>query len=308
MKKFMLFFMTALLVYTPAILTAQEQSGISLSRELTLQISSLPEAKFGFTQKFIFPVFQGDSPLTSGNNLALDLTAEISPVSLNGIARVVLTPVAFLQFTAGVRLGTGWNINLFGSDIFGNGLNLKGSPNTADGKPFDALLWKAFIGGTFQFDLAAIFPGDWNHVVMQTYHEINYSGNTRAAANQPWFFESDSGENRNGFNYYGNFLLGYQMPIFLNTVAFLAEMDLYLYDTPGRTAWGDDLIRWKFAPVFQFTVTEQFGIALITQFRTVRNYNESNWKGMHFTDRTINNSKPLSVEFYRVAVILALKL
>ena len=289
-------------------LTAQEKKSYESSGEMLLQISSLPEAKLGYMHVFKFPVFQGGSPLTEGNNIKFNLTAEISPVSLNGIAKAVLTPIAFLEFSAGARLGTGWNVNLFGGDIYGIGFNVpdENGMSVIDGSAFDALLWKTFAGGLFQFDLAAVFPGDWNHAVMQTYHEINYHGNSRAKNGEAWYYEADDGENINGFNYYGNLLLGYQMPIFLNTIAFLMEMDLYLYDTPGRETWGDDLIRWKFANVLMFTVTEKFNIALITQFRTLRNYAKDT-QDLHYQRRILDTSNPLRLEFYRVAVALTYK-
>jgi hypothetical protein len=150
-------------------------------------------------------------------------------------------------------------------------------------------------------------------VVFQTYHEINYHGNSRAKNGESWYFEADSGENRNGFNYYGSIVLGYQMPIFLSMVAFMAEMDLNFYDTPGRTLWGDDLMRWHFANVLQFRITEKLGAAIITQFRTMRNFtnfdlNEAKKADapmMHYQNRILNTSNPLRLEFYRVAGILS---
>ena len=299
-------------------LPAKENTGFSSSGELVFQASSLPEAKIGYTHTFRFPVLQGDNPLTEANNLKLQLTAEASPISLNGIFKAVLTPIAFLEFSAGARIGTGWRLNLFGNDIYGTGLNLQGTALNArnagyvaeyKGSAFDALLWKTWLGGTFQFDLAAIVPGDWNHVVFLSYHEINYHANTSAGSNDAWYFENDDGENLNGFNYYGNFVIGYQMPIFLNMIAILTEMNLNLYDTPGRSAWGDDLIRWQFSGILNFTVTEKFGIALITQFRTRRNFTNFDEHAedkphLHFRNRILDTSNPLRLEFYRVAAVL----
>jgi hypothetical protein len=282
-------------------LLAQEETGITLESSMLLQISTLPELKLGFTQRFIFPFLQGEDPLTETNNINLGLTAEVSPISLNGIVEVVWTPIAFFEFSVGGRAGSGWNINLFDSDIFGIGINQPNAPGRGDGNAFDGLLWKAQAGGTIQFDLAAIATGDWNHIVFLSYHEMNYRGYTRAKANEAWFYEDDDGENCNGFNYYGNILLGYQMPIFLDTIAFLAEMDLYLYDTPNRGVWGDDLIRWTLSGVLSFTITKHFGIAIITQFRTRRNFEEKNWKNLYYRDRTVVTSNPQHLEFYRVA-------
>jgi len=300
-----------IIILTANSLFAQDDSGYVSSRELTLQVSTLPEAKLAFNQRFVFPFLQGGSPLTEGNNLRFDLTAEITPISINGILKTTLTPIAFIELCAGVRLGAGWPLNLFGGDIYGTGIS---SGNNTDGKlqyegsVFDALLWKGFAGGTFQFDLAAVLPGDWNHVVFLTYHEINYHGNTKAKSSQSWYYESGSGENMNGFNYYGNFLIGYQMPIFINLFAFLIEMDLYLYDTPGRSEWGDDLIRWTFAAALGFQITPRFSITVLTQMRSMRNYTNDNWEDLYYKNRRLDTSNPLRIEFYRVAAALSYKL
>jgi len=317
MKKITLFL---IILFITISLNAQEE-GMTSSGELVLQLSTLPEAKLGYTHTFRFPVLQGDNSMTESNNFKLHLTAEVSPISLNGIVKAVLTPIAFLEFSAGARAGAGWPLNLFGSDIYGTGLNIQGTSLNAHsagytaeykGSAFDALLWKAWLGGTFQFDLAALVPGDWNHIVFLTYHEINYHANTSAKANEGWYFENDDGENLNGFNYYGNFVLGYQMPIFLNMIAVLAEMNQNLYDTPGRSLWGDDLIRWHFSGIFNFTITEKFGIALIAQFRTRRNFigfneHKDEKPHLHFQNRILDKSDPLRLEFYRVAAIASYK-
>ena len=289
--------------------SAAENTNIETSRQLVLQLSTLPEAKLGFTQNFIFPFLQGGSPLTEGNNINLGLTAEVTPISIVGRVSTVWTPIAFFQLSAGGRIGSGWTIELLGSDVYGIGINRPNAQGNSEfsGGGFDGLQWNLYTGGTIQFDFAALFPGDWNHVVALTYHEINYKGYTGAKAGESWYYENDAGENINGFNYYGNFLVGYQMPIFLSMAALLAEMDLYLYDTPNRSQWGDDRIRMFFSAVLNFTVHRQFDITMITQFRTMRNYLEDNWKDLYYRNRTLDTSNPLRLEFYRVAAVLTYK-
>jgi hypothetical protein len=306
MKKIIALFI--LILFLQTLFAEDSASGVTSSGELMLQASTLPEAKISYTHRFTFPFLQGDNPLTENNNIRLDLTGEISPISVNKLAGIVWTPIAFFELSAGARIGSGWPINLFGSDIYGTGLNLSGENDIAEysGSAFDAFLWKVQTGITIQFDLAAIYPGDWNHVVALSYHEINYHGNTRAKAGQAWYYEADDGENCNGFNYYGNFLIGYQMPIFLNLVAFLAEAELYLYDTPGRSKWGDDLIRWTFSNILSFGITENLGVAIITQFRTRNNFTEET-KNLHYQKRILNTSNPQRLEFYRIAAALTYK-
>jgi hypothetical protein len=97
------------------------------------------------------------------------------------------------------------------------------------------------------------------------------------------------------------------MPIIFDMAAFLTEMDLYLYDTPGRAQWGDDKIRWTFSGIFNFSFTEKTGLTLIAQFRTRRNYHETDWEDRYYRNRTINNSSPLHLEFYRIAAALTYK-
>ena len=310
MKRYMFYLLFGFLACT---LSAQGgdngKSGMFRTNELTLQVSTLPEMKLGFTERFRLPILQGDSALTKDNNIGFSLGTEISPVSLNETAEAVWTPIAFFQLAAGGRIGTGWNITLFGGDSYGIGISMPDSAGETkiSGHGFDGLLYKVQGGAALQADLAAIIPGDWHHVVIRSYHEINYKGYTKAEGNESWYYENDDGENCNGANYYGNALLGYQMPIFLDLAALLAEWDLYLYDTPNRGLWGDDKIRWTFSAVLNFSITQKFSAALITQLRTRRNFLESNWEDLYYRNRTLDESNPLHLEFYRVAAALTYK-
>jgi hypothetical protein len=283
---------------------------VSASTDINLTISTIPEAKLGLTQNFTLPFLRGTGPLTGGNNIKTALTAELTPISMNGIVEFIWTPIAFLQVSAGARAGSGWNMELFGSELNGIGINRRGPGGTAEteGSAFNGLLWSAHGGGAFQFDLAAVLPGDWHHVVFRSYHEIRYKGYTAAAKDESWYFESDDGENRNGFNYYGNYLLGYQMPLFLNTLAFMAEMDKYLYDTPNGDDWGDSLGRWTFSGIFNFTITDWLSAALITQVRTRRTYTDDTKDREFYQDRRIRHDPSRHIEFYRVALIMTLHL
>jgi hypothetical protein len=311
MKRTTLFLL--LLLTAPQFAQILSADEVSSSSEFFLQTATTPALKLGFLKHFTFPFLQGEGPLTKDNNIDLTLIGEISPISVNGIAEAVWTPAAFFQLAAGGRIGSGWNINLFGSESYGIGINREGASGNAEysGKSLDGLLWKAQTGAVLQADLAAIFPGDWNHVVIRSYHEINYRGYTRAEKGESWYFENDSGyagENCNGFNYYGNLLIGYQMPIFLNMAALLAEADLYLYDTPGRAKWGDDKIRWTFSCLLNFTITKKIELAFLTQFWTRRNYLEENSRNLYYRNLTLDKSDPIRLEFYRIGAIFTYKL
>jgi hypothetical protein len=302
----------AFFVLCPVPVQADE---IASSTELSLQISSLPEAKLSVTQSFTFPFLQGSGPLTSGNNIKTDITAEVTPVSMAGIANVIWTPIAFLEFNVGGKAGSGWNM------VLGNGIGLnvpiEGTDPLKfkiDGSPFDGLQWRAWAGGAFQFDLAAVVPGDWNHVLVRAYNEFRYSAYTRAGIHDPWVIEADDAENQNGWTYHLTTVLGYQMPLspVLDFVGLMGEADFKLYNEPGEEAWGGHLPKWTISGLFNFSVTPNFSTTFIAQMQTRRNYGDSDFGNkdkIFYRDRKLmTNDGNQRLLFYRVALIFTYKL
>jgi hypothetical protein len=281
------------------------------STALFLQLSSRPEAKIGVSQSYIFPFLQGEGPLTRGNNIKTTFSAEVSPVSLNAAGELTWTPAAFFQLAGGVKAGSGWNIDLFGKKAKGYGINRPRSASDPTeeiaGSPFGGLLWSAFGGGALQFDLAALLPGDWNHIVFRAYQELRYKGNSSAGPEDSWYFENDDGENRNGFINYGSFVLGYQMPLKLNMIGFMAEMTRLLYDTPGRKAWGDDLTQWTLSALATYVFSDDLDAAFIVQARTRRNYLSGD-DHTFYQLRILDESDTRHLEFFRAALVLTYRL
>jgi hypothetical protein len=295
---------------------------VTTSTDLMYQLSSRPELKMGLTQSFTFPFLRGGGPLTRDNNIRLALTAELSPVSINGLGDVLWTPIAFLQVAAGGRIGSGWNIKLFGSEIYGIGINRRGDlmadgihhKEEISGEAFDSIMWRAYGGVALQFDLAALIPGDWSHIVFRGYNEGRYSAYNRASFSDSWVFEDDEGQNRNGWTWYSSFLIGYQMPLspVLDTIAFMAEGEKNLYTVPGGDVWGDNLTHWIFSLLFNFTITPRFSIASALQMRTLNNYGTSdleNQDGIYYQDLVLQkNYGTQRLSFFRAAMIMTYKL
>jgi len=292
-------------------------NGIQASTDLSLQVSSLPEAKLSLNQGFTFPFLQGNDPLTSGNNIHTDLTAEVTPVSLAGLAHASWTPIAFFELDAGGRLGTGWNMAL------GNGIGLNqpvgvysGTVRKAeiDGSPFDGLQWNVWMGGALQFDLAAVVPGDWNHVILRAYNEFKYSAYTRASPCSSWVLENDDAQNMNGWTWHGEAVLGYQMPLspVLNFVGVMGELNYNLYDVSNKDYWGGDLGRWIFSGIFNFAVTPKLSTSLIVQMRTRNNYGTSDLdnkdKYWYQDQELVTDYGSQRLVFYRAALILSYKI
>jgi len=286
--------------------------GITVTQEITVNATTIPEGEAIYLHRFTIPFLRGDNPLTAGNNVVINLRGAASPVHIGAAAEAVLTPAAFFQLAAGSRAESGWSINLFGGDINGIGLTRIGDDNSSmvtDGSALDGLILKSWAGAAVQFNFAAIFPGDWNHVVMRSYHEINYAHYTRAAKHESWWQpDFDHGEDRNGPSYYGNLLIGYQMPARFKMAGLIAEGRLFLHDTPGREMWGDDRMRWIFAALTQFALHEKIDLAVLAQLRTMRNFRENDWKDRHFMLRTLDDDKPLRLEFYRAVAVLTYKI
>jgi hypothetical protein len=319
--KWKLFFILLIGCVLTALLMAEEnEEGFRASTNLEVQISSRPEARLRLGQSFIFPFLQGSNPLTRGNNIKTTITADVTPVSLAGIGEIVWTPVAFLLLSGGGQAGSGWNMPL------GDGIGLKKpendiAPGPGDpprdmkvvGDNFDGLIWKAWGGGTFQFDLGAVIPGDWTHVVFQTSHKFIYSAYTRAGPCDFWFFENDDGENMNGWKYAAMFLLGYQMPLspVLDTIGLMAELEKPLYNAEGGDLWGANLGNWIFSGIFRLSFSPRFNTNLAFQMRTRRNYGTGyfEYKDRYNPDYRLTDEKgEIRIVFYRVAMILEYKL
>jgi hypothetical protein len=179
-KKLMVTFAVAMSAIMTGSLFAEEPRSSEESRSseiredtsLNFVLASTLEMKAKLTETVTIPMLRGDGALTKDNSLKLSGAAELSPVSVNGTFKATLTPIAFLQFSASGGVGTGWNIPI------ASGLRMVEPVGDHDVKKsdasFDGVVWYGEGGGLFQFDLAAIAPGEWNHVVFQTYHLARY--------------------------------------------------------------------------------------------------------------------------------------
>jgi len=307
--------LTVLLVFTHALLPANEE-GIKSSTDLQLQISSAPEAKLSLNQQFIFPFLQGSGPLTTDNNIALNLSAEVTPVSMDGFTEISWTPAAFFVLSGGGLLYSGWNIFL------GNGIGINAPidegaapPREAKifGSAFDGLVWQTWGAGTAQFDLGAVIPGDWTHVLFLTRQEFRYSAYTRAGPHDAWIFENDDGENMNGWYYYARYVLGYSMPRspVLDTIALMAEMKKFLYNTPNGDFWGENLGEWTFSGILNFSINPRFSTTVTAQVITRRNHGISNFynKDYYYQDfELLKEGGKRRLIFYRAAAVLNFKI
>jgi len=265
--KTVIFILVCIIVVTG--IQAEGNEGIQTQTDLSLVFSTVKEMQFGLEKRIIFPFLQGTNAMTADNNITLKLGVEVTPISVGILADTIWTPIAFFKLSLGSQVGSGWNFNMFGARMNGMGLYRRaesGNPQEwADGSGFDGVVWKAHFGATLQFDLAAIVPGDWNHVVMKFENFLNYQNYTRARGNEQWYFKADDGINQNSFGYYFSGFLGYQMPIFLNMAGIQIESSLPFYNPQSSESLADRQPEMFCSLVTEFKFSRRFNFMVITQ-------------------------------------------
>jgi len=242
-----------------------------------------PAVKVSLSLAERVPFLVGDGPLLSGNNVRGKFSLEASPVSASAIAQLSLSPVAFLVFDAGASAGTGWNLGPF------RGLSL----NKASGLepiPLAGAVWSVWGAGTFQFDLAALLPGKWNHVVALASGKVQYAANTGAGDGVAWDWENERDDYFNGARFNGNYVLAYQMPLPLNLVGVMAESEEWLganrtRSTMSSGGWGSDFRLWHFNVLANLSLGKKNSLTAIGQFRRVQDWTDATTRLAYFGDR-----------------------
>jgi len=248
---------------------AEENREIQTQTDLSLVFSTIREMQFGLEKRIIFPFLQGTNPMTADNNVTLKIGTEVTPISIDILADTIWTPIAFFKLSMGSKVGGGWNYDMKGTRMNGMGLyrrmELENPQEQADGSGFDGAVWDVHFGTTLQFDLAAIFPGDWNHVVMKFENILNYQNYTKARGNEQWYFKADDGINQNSFGYYFSGFLGYQMPIFLHMAGIQFESSLPFYNPQSGESLANREPEMFCSLITEFKFSKRFNFMVINQ-------------------------------------------
>ncbi len=260
---------------------------------------------FSLTRDFL----TGGTALTKDNNLKYSFKTNISPVSMEQSAEVILTPIAFLDFNAGTSLATGWKA----LGIIGLGLNNESDKLPLD-DPFQGVLSQTWLTGTFKFDTAALLSGDttWKHVVILSSHKMMYRYFSGANQNESWAYQGGT-NNFNGFKYNHTSFIGYQMPLILEKAGFLIETDCNLFDVSELSpindeGWGSDFLKVRLGALFNLVFDNGGNIAIIPQYTNRVRYTDESLKRIHFADREAQAGSPTYWDFERLAIVYGLKL
>ena len=233
-------------------------------------------AEFGVTGAWDYIVpLPGNSALTQSNNAKFGADLQISPATIKPHFFISCSPVAFLDFHAGATFGTGWEF------MGAQGL---ASYNAVSGNfdnltPFQNWFYEFELGGTFQFDAAAIWPGDWHHIVFLASYNLRWSGMTGQADGHPWIWAADFPK-VNGANYYSNIILGYQMPgaSKLGMFGVMAEFEGFYSSSQiaaAYRAYDIDFCRINISPVLVFNFTKKDSLFALFYFERRRGFDSA---------------------------------
>ncbi|WP_147624814.1 hypothetical protein [Treponema denticola] len=312
MKKLFIGIVLCSFLFLP--LTAHEESHKSQSSEhhsnkkvaYTTTINAIvtwpPQALVGVTQNFKVPLMQFDNPLTKDNNINFKIGAELSPISFEGKFGIVWTPIAFLEFYTESRVGSGWNIKT----LYGLALN-KNNAGKSNYIPlnFSKSIYSFSFGGAFQFDLGAVIPNDWSHVVFRTDQAALYKAMSGVDSETSWLYQADSGENRNGWKYQASHLIGYKMPIFLDLIAMKIDVEKKLFASPkglDNKVWGENLFLTTFGPIINFNIKKDYNIMLLAQWQTKPLY-KGGGEADFYQTRVLDTDKKTQVKFYQIGIV-----
>jgi hypothetical protein len=217
------------------------------------------------------PFLPEDTMLFKDTNVTCSGSLELTPVSLMPKVSVSFTPVAFLVFSAGVTAGTGWNL----SGIQGIASYNADTGNYDSLTPFKTWYLCGYANGTFMFDTAALWPGDWHHIIVVANYEVEYKTLT-GKTGTVWDWQTTKGC-ADGWQYDQYYLLGYQMP---GTVS-LAGISAELYGHYNASDYGDiadsfsgGFMTIEISPLMQLTLSKCDTLSAMLNFKARRSFKE----------------------------------
>lgn len=247
---------------------------------------------------YTIPTPLGDNFLLRSANVVATGSVEVSPVSLKPIAKVAFTPLPFLSFNVRGEAGTGWDLpflRLHGmakhvSSSNGNGNGTYGQYTALT--PFGDWLLKFAAQGIFQFDTAALWPGDWHHIQMQYTYEVYYENQTGVPDGTARIWQGTASK-VDGWGEYQCLVLAYGMPLVISRAGVMVESDRHYFNDFTETKNSPDasIPEISISPMAQFTFNEHNLLSVLFTFANRRHTLE--------TDGDITNGSPKWLWYFK---------
>jgi len=164
-------------------------------------------------------------PLLNDSHFNLEGSIELTPLTIVPGIKTTWVPFPFMELSMGTQAGSGWNLGSMGAIAEYNPLE----SSYVHYPSFSALYFKSYAQMILQMDTGFIWPGDWNHVVMQYTYQAYYNALFGTVQGNLWYWPPE--ENKySGWSAYQCLIIAYQMPLVFYRVGFMLESDKHYSD------------------------------------------------------------------------------
>lgn len=230
------------------------------------------EAVTEFDAIYTLPILKGSDELTQDNHLAFKLGLELSPLTVAPVASVTFSPIAFLELAIGGTIGTGWSM----TDNLQGAMELNESkPKYENLTPFANWYLNVWASACLMFDAAAIWEGDWHHIVATATYKAGYQKMTGTKATV-WGWQASYGL-ADGWIYEQEYILGYQMPLKLSMIAVGTTLaGHYQSSDYGKFShnYEGDYMTIDIWPTAEIKLNDKDKLYVILDFRARRSFKE----------------------------------
>ncbi len=230
------------------------------------------EVSAEFDAAYTLPFLRGDDDLTADNHLAIQLGLELSPVTVAPVASITVSPIAFLELAIGGTAGTGWNA----FDLFqGMAAYNAAEPEYKDMTPFAHWYLYGWGSACLMFDLAALWEGDWHHVVATATYKAGYQKLT-GTDSDVWLWQATEGY-ASGWVYEQEYFVGYQMPLKLSMIGVGTTLSGHYKSSDFgdySSSYKGDFMTIDIWPMAEITLGKNDKLYVLLNFEARRSFHE----------------------------------
>ena len=230
------------------------------------------EAVVEIDAAYTLPFLRGDDDFTEDNHVTFNAGLEISPVTVAPVASITVSPIAFLELAIGGTAGTGWNA----FDLFqGMAEYNAAEPEYKDKTPFANWYLYGWGSACLMFDLAALWEGDWHHIVATATYKAGYQKLTGTDADV-WLWQASDGL-ASGWIYEQEYFIGYQMPMKLSMIGVGTTLSGHYQSSDFgdySSSYKGDFMTIDIWPMAEVTFSSTDKLYILADFQSRRSFRE----------------------------------